>query len=112
MPFDRSQIRILDTAPFKWATPPSMGVAGVKGQTLDGVFILMSDELVTSLRETMTAAEKTEVAPWVNRYTAEQCALWNVPVWAGQDSAVYWPTSPSQAGAQAGCSTRAWRQPI
>lgn len=90
MPFDLSQLKVLEVQPWRWTTlPDANGNGGVK-QTLNGVFVMMSDELVTMLRSTMTQAEKDEVAPWVNRYTEAQCATWNVPLWSGQTSAVYW----------------------
>ncbi len=88
--FNLSVLEVLGTQPWRWTTQPDVeGNGGVK-QTLSGVFILMSDEIVAYLRATMTQAEKDEVAPWVNRYSEAQCNEWHVPVWAGQDSAVYW----------------------
>lgn len=95
MSFNLSLLKVLDTQPWRYTTQPtynpdgSVLIPGVK-QTLDGVFVLLDDAIVTSLRTTMTAAEKTEVAPWVNRYTEAQAATWNAPMWAGQTSAVYW----------------------
>ena len=80
MGFDRALLKLLEQPPRRTSD----------GMTLNGVFVLLADELVTMLRATMTQAEQDEVAPWVNRYTAAQCALWNVPLWAGQSSAVYW----------------------
>lgn len=101
MPFDLSQVAILPAAPWRYTTEPTfnadgtIATPGVKA-SLSGVFILLSDELVTRLRETMTAAQKTEVAAWVTRLTIDDLdplkrpETWNVPVWAGQSSAVYW----------------------
>ena len=111
MAFNRSLLHVLPYKPWRWTTPPtynpdgSVNTPGVK-QELNGVFILFSDELVTILKEGLTAIEKAELDGYVNRYTEAQCAMWNVPVWAGQDSAVYcrvpaavWndPTTPPPA---------------
>lgn len=92
--FNRSLLKVLTTQPWRYTTQPtynpdgSEATPGVK-QFLDGVFILFSDELVTLLKTTLSAAEKTELQTWVNQYTEAQCALWHVPVWAGNASAVY-----------------------
>lgn len=99
--FNRSQLKVLgrdgSERPWRWTTEPVYGngpmnpptVAGVK-QTPNGVFVLLSDEIVDRLRTTMTQAEKDEVAPWVDRKTEAQAAMWHAPMWAGQISAVYW----------------------
>lgn len=81
--FNLSLLKVLETQPHQ------VDVNGNVTQTLNGVFILFSDELIEILRAGLTQAEKTELAAWVNRYTAAQCAAWNVPVWAGNDTAVY-----------------------
>lgn len=87
--FNKSLLKVLDTAPRRGTTPPNPdGTGGVK-QTLNGVFILFSDELVAILKAGLTQAQKDELQQWVNRYTEAQCAEWHVPVWAGNDSAVY-----------------------
>lgn len=89
MAFNTSLLKVLDTQPWRWTTQPNPdGTGGVK-QTLDGVFILFSDELVAILKAGLTQAQKDELETWVNRYTAAQCATWHVPVWAGSSSAVY-----------------------
>lgn len=98
--FNRSQLIVLgrdngSERPWRYTTQPvlnpdgSVLTPGVK-QTPNGVFVVLSDDLVTSLRSTMTQAEKDEVLPWVNRYTEAQCAMWHVPVWCGQTSMVAW----------------------
>lgn len=96
MPFDPSQLKVLDQQPWRWTTQPAAdGTGGVK-QTLGGVFILLSDDIVTYMRATMTAAEKTEIAPWVERVSTESplpaghtdAGLWHVPMWAGETRAV------------------------
>jgi hypothetical protein len=70
-------------------TPPNAdGTGGVRSAPLDGVFILLSDELVELLRAKLSQAQKDELAAWVNRYSEAQCATWHVPLWAGQSSAV------------------------
>lgn len=96
---NRSVLKVLGRdggeRPWRYTTLPtynpdgSVLTPGVK-QTPDGVFILLSDEIVTSLRATMTQAEKDEVLPWIDRKTEAQAALWHAPMWAGQASAVYW----------------------
>lgn len=103
--FNRSQCRLITTQPFKWTTPPtynpdgSVLVAGVAGVPLDGVFILLSDEVVTLLKNTLSAAQKTELQGWVTvlwtdedsnpaRPINQRLATWQangtVPGWAGQ----------------------------
>ena len=87
--FNRSLLSVLPYQPWRWTTPPNPdGTGGVK-QTLNGVFILFSDELVAMLKANLTQAQKDELESWVNRYSEAQCAEWHVPVWAGQGSAVY-----------------------
>lgn len=94
MAFNRSLLQVLDYRPWRWTTAPTYDAngnvitPGVK-QELNGVFILFSDELVAILKEGLTQAEKDELQQWVNVYTEAQCAMWNVPVWAGNDRAVY-----------------------
>jgi hypothetical protein len=89
MPFNRSLLKVIEERPWRWTTPPNPdGTGGVK-QTLDGVFILLSDELVEWMKANLTQAQKDELQGWVNRYTEAQCATWHVPVWAGQTSAVF-----------------------
>jgi hypothetical protein len=89
MPFDTSLVKVLDQQPWRWTTPPNPdGTGGVK-QTLNGVFILFSDELVAILKAGLTQVQKDELQTWVNQYTEAQCADWHVPVWAGNDKAVY-----------------------
>lgn len=92
--FNRSLTSKLDYQPWKYTTQPTYNPDGsilTPGVTtsLDGVFILLSPQLVTYLKNNLTLAQKTELQTWVNSYTEAQCALWHVPVWAGQSSAVY-----------------------
>lgn len=89
MAFDLSLLRVLPHKPWRWTIPPNEDGTGGTKQELNGVFILFSDELVAILKEGLTQVQKDELQQWVSRYTQEQCAEWNVPVWAGQDSAVY-----------------------
>lgn len=105
MPFDRSQLLVFGRddgqRPWRWTTEPVYGngplnpptVAGVK-QTPGGVFILLSDEIVAYMRETMTQAQKDQIAPWVERYSIDDAdplkrpQTWNVSLWAGTTSGV------------------------
>jgi hypothetical protein len=74
--------------------PPT--VAGVK-QELQGVFILLSEEIVEILKDGLTQAQKDELSGWVYRVSTEDplpdgfisAAEWHVPVWAGQTRAFY-----------------------
>ena len=81
--FSRSLIQVLDYAPFK--TDINNNVT----QTLDGVFILFSQQIVTYLKNNLTQAQKDELQTWVNVYNEDTCALWHVPVWAENNAAVY-----------------------
>lgn len=86
----RSQLHIVEERPWRWTTQPNPdGTGGVKSAPLDGVFILLSDELVDRLKAKLTQAQKDGLSQWVNRYSEAQCATWHVPVWAGQTSAVF-----------------------
>ena len=93
MAFIQSLLRVLPEQPWRWTTPPIYDedgfetTPGVK-QTLNGVFILFSNELITILRENLNSTQKNELATWVNIYTEEQCATWNVPLWAGETQAI------------------------
>lgn len=102
-----SQVKILGrnggSRPWKWTTEPVYGngpmqpptVVGVK-QTPTGVFILLSDELIERAKDTLTAAEKTEIASWIYRVSSENplpanhvdAALWHIPMWSGETRAV------------------------
>lgn len=89
MAFNRSLLQVLDYKPWRWTTPPNPdGTGGVK-QEADGVFILLSPELVTLLKEGLTQTEKDELQGWVLPRSMAQCAEWHVPLWVGQSSAVY-----------------------
>lgn len=94
MTFDRSLLKVLDYAPWKYTTQPTYNPDGSEAtpgiiQTLDGVFILFSDEIVVTLKTGLTQTQKDELQTWVNQYPEATCALWHVPVWAGNNKAVY-----------------------
>ena len=93
--FDRSLLQVIGYQPWRWTTPPTYDpithaelTPGIR-QTLGGVFILFSDELVAILKAGLTQAQKDELQNWVNQYTEAECAEWHVPVWAGDNKAVY-----------------------
>ncbi len=98
--FDRSLLKVLgrdgSERPWRWTTEPVYGngpmqpptVAGVR-QEANGVFILLSDELVQMMKDGLTQAQKDQIDGWVDRRNEASCAEWHVPVWAGQDSAVF-----------------------
>lgn len=106
MPFDRSLIKIIGdedgTGPWRWNPEPVYGngpmqpptVPGTK-QTLNGVFILVSETLVNILKAGLTQAQKDELQQWVTVLNTEdpdplkQPQTWHVPVWAGQQEAFY-----------------------
>lgn len=94
MSWDTSLAIVLPYKPWRYTTPPTYDGSGNVTdpgvtQQLNGVFILLSERLVALLKEELTQAEKNELDGYVNRYSSEQCAEWHVPVWAGEDSAVY-----------------------
>ena len=90
MPFILSQLKVIEERPWRWTTPPNPdGTGGVKSAPLDGVFILLSDELVAWMKQNLTQTQKDEIDGWIDRRTEAQCATWHVPVWAGQSSAVF-----------------------
>ena len=70
MPFTASQIRVIETQPYKWTTPPTYNpdgtvlTPGVAGIPLDGVFILIDDDVIAALKNNLTAAQKTEIQSW------------------------------------------------
>ena len=76
--FTASQIRVIRTQPYKWITPPtynpdgSILTAGVKSAPLDGVHILLDDQIVEWLKIALTAAQKTALQSYVKKlYTDE-----------------------------------------
>lgn len=83
MSFNRSLVQRLRYQPFK------TDADGNVTQTLDGVFILLSRELVDMLKENLSDTVKAQLESYVYPVTAEQAGLWHVPVWAGEDHAVY-----------------------
>ena len=96
MAFNRSLAQRLRYRPWRYTTPPTYDAQGNETspgvrQELNGVFILLSDELIEMLASTdaLTAAEKQQLRDMAHRVTVEEAGEWHVPVWAGQDSAVY-----------------------
>jgi len=94
MAFSRSQIMVLGRdgtqRPWRWTTPPNAdGTGGVKSAPLDGVFILLSPDLLDALAAKLTAAQEAELRQWLFFVTAREAAVWHVSVWAGEASAVY-----------------------
>ncbi len=94
MPFDLSQVSLLPYKPWRYTTQPtynpdgSEATPGVK-QELDGVFLLLSRELVDRLKSKLTAAQQTELESFVYPMTEAQAGEWHVPVWArGPDEPV------------------------
>lgn len=55
----------------------------------DRRFYPVIPELVVLLKANLTPAEKAEIDAWVYPATEAQAALWHIPVWAGETSAVY-----------------------
>lgn len=92
--FNRSLLQRIRFRPWRWATPPTYNPDGSEAtpgtrQELDGVFILISDELIELLAASLSAADATALRSYAYRVTAAQAGEWHVPVWAGQDSAVF-----------------------
>jgi hypothetical protein len=86
----RSQLLIIEERPWRWTTPPNPdGTGGVKSAPLDGVFILLSDELVQRLKTGLSQAQKDELQTWVDLRTEAHCATWHVPLWAGETSGYF-----------------------
>lgn len=89
MPFDLSQVRVHESKPWRWTTPPAEdGTGGVK-QELAGVFILLSPELVDRLKGELSAEQRAELQGYVHPLTLEEAGAWHVPVWAGETRAHY-----------------------
>lgn len=96
--FNRSLLKVLgrdgSERPWRYTTQPtynpdgSILTPGVTQQA-NGVFILLNDDIVNMLKLTLTTAEKAELVGWFDRRTEAQCAIWHVPVWAGDSSAVF-----------------------
>lgn len=83
--FNRSLLKVLDQRPWRW-NPPDQEVTK---QTLNGVFILLSDTLIDLLSDNLTETQKEELKSWGYRVTLEEAGEWHVPVWAGEYKAVY-----------------------
>jgi hypothetical protein len=94
MAFDTSLVRVQPERPWRYTTLPtynpdgSEATPGVK-QTLNGVFILLSPELVDRLKTELTAAQKDELQSYVHPLTVAEAGEWHVPVWAGEQQAHY-----------------------
>ena len=87
--FNPSLLHRIPYRPWRWTTPPNPdGTGGTKGY-LQGVFILLSDELIEYLAANLTQAEKDELRQWAHRVTADEAGEWHVPIWAGNSSAVF-----------------------
>ena len=87
--FNASLLHRIPYRPWRWTTPPNPdGTGGTKGY-LQGVFILLSDELIEWLAANLTQAQKDELRQWAHRVTAEEAGEWHVPIWAGNSSAVF-----------------------
>ncbi len=92
--FDPSQTSLIGYAPWRYTTQPTYDAngneltPGVK-QTLSGVFVMLDDALIEMLRTKLDATEQAEISGWVYRVTGAEAATWHVPVWAGQESAVF-----------------------
>lgn len=92
--FNPSLLRVIRYRPWRWTTSPtynpdgSEATGGVK-QELQGVFILLSDELIDWLADNLTQAQKDELRQWAHRVTAAEAGEWHVPVWCGNTGAVF-----------------------
>lgn len=98
--FDMSLLRVMgrdgDGVPWRWNPAPVYGNGPMQPPTVPGtqqvptgVFILLSGQLISMLKDNLTQAQKDELQTWVTRYTEAECAEWHVPVWAGQQEAYY-----------------------
>jgi hypothetical protein len=94
MPFDRSQLIVLDTPAWRYTTPPTYDAQGRETapgvrQQLNGVFILLAPGVADELEEALTPAMRDEWRGWFLFVTSRQAAEWHVPVWAGEQNAFY-----------------------
>ena len=94
MSFDPSRLHLVMERPWRYTTQPTYDAQGnqltpgVK-QTLNGVFIMLSEELVEYLAAKLTEAEKTELRQWAHRVTGAEAGEWHVPMWCGDDKAIF-----------------------
>lgn len=92
--FNPSLAQRIRYRPWRYTIPPTYApdgselTPGVK-QTLQGVFILLSDELIALLAANLNQADADKLRSYAHRVTAEEAAEWHVPMWAGQESAVF-----------------------
>ena len=96
--FNRSLVKVLGRdggeRPWRWNPAPvlnpdgSVLAPGVQQQA-NGVFILLTDELITMLCATLTQVQKDELLTWADTRTEAQCAIWHVSVWAGDSVAKF-----------------------
>ncbi len=102
MPFTRSKIRLIETQPFKWTTPPTynpdgtVATPGVASAPLDGVFILIDDDVIAALKVALTAAQKTEIQSWA------------YVLWSDEDTNPSRPVNQRLAAWQAGGGVVGW----
>jgi len=87
--------------PWRYTTQPTYNPDGTEAtpgvkQTLDGVFILLDNILVTQLKASLTQAEKDELQTWVEvlwndetKPVLQRLSTWHAPGWAGEQQAVY-----------------------
>lgn len=92
--FDQSLCQKLPYSPWRYTTQPTYDANGNMTdpgvtQTLDGVFIMLSRALVDMLKANLSAADQATLEGYVYNVTADQAGMWHVPVWAGDDHAVY-----------------------
>ena len=86
MGFNRSLAQRIRYRPWRWTDETE-----TTKQELNGVFILLSDELVEMLANSdeLTDTQKQQLRDMAHRVTVEEAGEWHVPVWAGQDKATY-----------------------
>lgn len=93
MPFDRSLILKIDYRPWRWTTPPVYDgpviVTPGVSQELNGVFILLSDEIVELLANSLTTEQKDELRGWIYRVNVAEATEWHVPLWAGETKGIF-----------------------
>jgi hypothetical protein len=94
MSLDRSLAMVVDPRPWRWATPPVLDESGaieVEGEAeeLDGVFVLVSDDVLDRLVENLPEEDAAELRDWIHAFDDEEGAEWNVPTWAGDTRSAF-----------------------